>query len=95
MDLSGDSTIRVLKWAVKKLNHYQNSFLNNKQKAEGEETVVAEEQEKVEEEEEFHSDIEVEGEDYIPPGGMFVPGLYSPPNELAKANGLAFFYPKV
>lgn len=24
-----------------------------------------------------------------------MPGLYSPPNELAKANGLAYFYPKV
>lgn len=47
------------------------------------------------EEEEFHSDLEVEGEDYIPPGGLFVPGLYTPANELAKANGLAFFYPKV
>ncbi|XP_026743673.1 uncharacterized protein LOC113505253 [Trichoplusia ni] len=52
-------------------------------------------EEKVEEEEEFHSDIEVEGEDYIPPGGLFVPGLYTPANELAKANGLAYFYPKV
>ncbi|PZC73060.1 hypothetical protein B5X24_HaOG210124 [Helicoverpa armigera] len=47
-----------------------------------------------EKEEEFNSDIEVEGEDYIPPGGLFVPGLYTPANELAKANGLAFFYPK-
>ncbi|KAL0869567.1 hypothetical protein ABMA27_005833 [Loxostege sticticalis] len=59
---------------------------------EGEEDATAE---KVEEEEEFHSDIEVEGEDYIPPGGLFVPGLYSPPNELAKANALAYFFPKV
>lgn len=49
----------------------------------------------VEEEEVFHSDVSVEGEDYIPPGGLFVPGLYAPPNELAKANGLAFFFPKV
>ncbi|CAK1584877.1 unnamed protein product [Parnassius mnemosyne] len=53
------------------------------------------EQEKVEEEEEFHSDVSVEGEDYIPPGGLFVPGLYTPPNDLAKANGLAFFFPKM
>ncbi|CAG5043069.1 unnamed protein product [Parnassius apollo] len=53
------------------------------------------EQEKVEEEEEFHSDVSVEGEDYIPPGGLFVPGLYTPPNDLAKANGLAFFFPKL
>ncbi|CAH1640461.1 unnamed protein product [Spodoptera littoralis] len=45
-------------------------------------------------EEEFDSDVEIEGEDYIPPGGLFVPGLYTPPNELAKANGLALFYPK-
>ncbi|XP_052755972.1 uncharacterized protein LOC113521793 [Galleria mellonella] len=54
-----------------------------------------EEQEKVEEEEEFHSDVTVEDEEYIPPGGLFVPGLYSPPNELAKANGLSFFFPKL
>ncbi|CAD0202964.1 unnamed protein product [Chrysodeixis includens] len=51
-------------------------------------------EDKPEEEEVFNSDIEVEGEDYIPPGGLFVPGLYTPANELAKANGLAFFYPK-
>ncbi|XP_063831029.1 uncharacterized protein LOC135080272 [Ostrinia nubilalis] len=55
----------------------------------------AEDLEKVEEEEEFHSDVEVEGEEYIPPGGLFVPGLYSPPNEFAKANGLAYFFPKI
>lgn len=52
-------------------------------------------EETVEAEEEFHSDVSVEGEEYIPPGGLFVPGLYSPPNDLAKANGLAFFFPKV
>ncbi|XP_053624369.1 uncharacterized protein LOC128683125 isoform X2 [Plodia interpunctella] len=57
--------------------------------------VVEEEEEKVEQEEEFHSDVEVEDEEYIPPGGLFVPGLYSPPNELAKANALTFFFPKV
>uniref|UniRef100_A0A2A4K459 DUF4746 domain-containing protein n=1 Tax=Heliothis virescens TaxID=7102 RepID=A0A2A4K459_HELVI len=51
-------------------------------------------EEAVEKVEEFNSDIEVEGEDYIPPGGLFVPGLYTPANELAKANGLAYFYPK-
>ncbi|XP_075981296.1 uncharacterized protein LOC142979943 isoform X1 [Anticarsia gemmatalis] len=54
----------------------------------------AEEEEKVEDEEEFHSDVEIEDEEYIPPGGLFVPGLYSPPNHLAKANGLTLFYPK-
>lgn len=53
------------------------------------------EEEQVEAEEEFHSDVSIEGEEYIPPGGLLVPGLYSPPNELAKANGLAYFYPKV
>ncbi|CAG9795502.1 unnamed protein product [Diatraea saccharalis] len=53
------------------------------------------EEEKVEEEEVFHSDVSVEGEEYIPPGGLFVPGLYSPPNALAKANGLAYFFPKI
>lgn len=56
---------------------------------------VEEEKEKVEEEEEFHSDVSIEDEEYIPPGGLFVPGLYTPPNELAKANGLSYFYPKV
>ncbi|XP_012544176.2 uncharacterized protein LOC114240060 [Bombyx mandarina] len=62
------------------------------------ETVTTEEvqpEEKVEEEEEFHSDVSFEGEEYIPPGGMLVPGLYAPPNEMAKANGIAYFYPKV
>ncbi|XP_059059590.1 uncharacterized protein LOC131852870 [Achroia grisella] len=54
-----------------------------------------EEQEKVEEEEEFHSDVSMEDEEYIPPGGLFVPGLYSPANELAKANGLSFFFSKL
>ncbi|XP_049876877.1 uncharacterized protein LOC126374342 isoform X5 [Pectinophora gossypiella] len=44
--------------------------------------------------EEFHSDITIEDEEYIPPGGLFVPGLYSPPNDLAKANGLKLFFPK-
>nr|XP_037873690.1 titin isoform X2 [Bombyx mori] len=61
------------------------------------ETVTTEEvqpEEKVEEEEEFHSDVSFEGEEYIPPGGMLVPGLYAPPNEMAKANGIAYFYPK-
>ncbi|KAM3959248.1 uncharacterized protein ACR2FA_006674 [Aphomia sociella] len=57
---------------------------------------VGEEQEKVEDEEEaFHSDVSVEDEEYIPPGGLFVPGLYCPPNELAKANGLSFFFKKL
>ncbi|CAH0718438.1 unnamed protein product, partial [Brenthis ino] len=64
------------------------------------ETEATDEQEKVEEEqveaeEEFHSDVSIEDEEYIPPGGLLVPGLYTPPNELAKANGLAYFYPKV
>ncbi|XP_063626489.1 uncharacterized protein LOC134798084 [Cydia splendana] len=45
--------------------------------------------------EEFHSDVEVEDEEYIPPGGLFVPGLYTPPNNLAKANGLKLFFPKI
>ncbi|XP_038211388.1 uncharacterized protein LOC119831890 [Zerene cesonia] len=65
------------------------------EKAETEQEDNPEEEEKVEEEEEFHSDVSVEGEEYIPPGGLFVPGLYSPPNDLAKANGLAYFYPKI
>ncbi|VVC95829.1 unnamed protein product [Leptidea sinapis] len=46
-------------------------------------------------EQEFHSDVSVEGEEYIPPGGLLVPGLYTPPNALAKANGLVLFFPKV
>lgn len=53
------------------------------------------EEEQVEAEEEFHSDISIEDEEYIPPGGLFVPGLYTPPNDLAKANALAYFFPKV
>ncbi|CAG9136468.1 unnamed protein product [Plutella xylostella] len=43
---------------------------------------------------EFHSDVSIEGEEYIPPPGLFIPGLYTPGNHLARANGLAFFYPK-
>ncbi|XP_060809856.1 golgin subfamily A member 6-like protein 6 isoform X2 [Amyelois transitella] len=69
-----------------------------KEEGEGEKestVAVEEEEEKVEQEEEFHSDVEIEDEEYIPPGGLFVPGLYSPPNELAKANALAFFFPKI
>ncbi|KAG6465006.1 calponin homology domain-containing protein DDB_G0272472 isoform X2 [Manduca sexta] len=66
-----------------------------KEETEATEEPEALEEEKVEEEEEFHSDVSVEGEEYIPPGGLFVPGLYSPPNDLAKANGLAYFYPKM
>ncbi|XP_041985112.1 uncharacterized protein LOC121737492 [Aricia agestis] len=54
---------------------------------------VAEEEEVLEEE--FHSDVSVEGEAYIPAGGLLVPGLYCPPNDLAKANALAYFFPKV
>ncbi|CAF4788006.1 unnamed protein product [Pieris macdunnoughi] len=65
------------------------------EKVENEGETEPEEQEKVEEEEEFHSDVSVDGEDYIPPGGLLVPGLYSPPNDLAKANALSYFYPKI
>ncbi|CAH2042693.1 unnamed protein product, partial [Iphiclides podalirius] len=70
--------------------------VENQELKEEKETEAAGDLEEVEEaEEEFHSDISVEDEEYIPPGGLFVPGLYSPPNDLAKANGLAFFFPKV
>ncbi|CAK1553088.1 unnamed protein product [Leptosia nina] len=72
------------------------------EEVEGEETEKVEDEAEVgeeglvvEDEEEFHSDVSVDGEDYIPPGGLFVPGLYSPPNDLAKANALAYFYPKI
>ncbi|XP_047541246.1 uncharacterized protein LOC125074066 [Vanessa atalanta] len=70
------------------------------EETEGADTEITEEPENIEElveevEEEFHSDVEVEDEEYIPPGGLFVPGLYSPPNILAKANGLSYFYPKI
>ncbi|KAJ8717478.1 hypothetical protein PYW08_005877 [Mythimna loreyi] len=54
-----------------------------------EEAVPEEEKEEV-----FDSDVEVEGEDFIPQGGLFVPGFYTPANELGKACGLAYFFPK-
>ncbi|KAJ8718122.1 hypothetical protein PYW07_006052 [Mythimna separata] len=47
-----------------------------------------------EKEEEFDSDVEIEGEEFIPQGGLFVPGLFTPANELGKACGLAYFFPK-
>lgn len=48
-----------------------------------------------EKEEVFDSDVEIEGEPFIPQGGLFVPGFYSPANEISKACGLAYFFPKV
>ncbi|XP_073953111.1 uncharacterized protein isoform X2 [Choristoneura fumiferana] len=59
------------------------------------ETAAQVEEEDLEVEEDFHSDVEIEGEEYIPPGGLFVPGFYSPSNDLAKSNALKHFYPKV
>ncbi|GBP90279.1 Thioredoxin domain-containing protein 6 [Eumeta japonica] len=52
-------------------------------------------EEKVEEEEEYDSGISIEGEEYIPPPDLLVPGFYAPPNQLAKANALAYLFPKV
>ncbi|KOB75799.1 Uncharacterized protein OBRU01_06849 [Operophtera brumata] len=43
----------------------------------------------VEEEEEENAD------EYLPPPGLLIPGFYSPPNDVAKSNGLAILFPKV
>ncbi|KAI8419779.1 hypothetical protein MSG28_008439 [Choristoneura fumiferana] len=43
----------------------------------------------------YNARMEKLGEEYIPPGGLFVPGFYSPSNDLAKSNALKHFYPKV
>nr|XP_034835636.1 uncharacterized protein LOC117992088 isoform X2 [Maniola hyperantus] len=45
-------------------------------------------------EEEEHSEKEDENE-YFPPPGLLIPGFYSPPNDIAKTNGLAILFPKL
>ncbi|XP_049877254.1 uncharacterized protein LOC126374608 [Pectinophora gossypiella] len=34
-------------------------------------------------------------DEYFPPAGLPIPGFYSPPNDIAKANGLALLFPKL
>ncbi|XP_028027401.1 uncharacterized protein LOC114240917 [Bombyx mandarina] len=34
-------------------------------------------------------------EEYFPPPGLVIPGFYAPPNDIAKANGLAVLFPKI
>ncbi|XP_022837190.1 uncharacterized protein LOC111364505 isoform X2 [Spodoptera litura] len=51
----------------------------------------------------FHDDVEEEEEEefvideseYFPPAGLLIPGFYAPPNDIAKANGLAVLFPKL
>ncbi|XP_073953266.1 uncharacterized protein [Choristoneura fumiferana] len=47
-------------------------------------------------EDEESEDEAVEDEnEYFPPAGLLVPGLYAPPNDVAKANGLAILFPNL
>ncbi|CAK1553077.1 unnamed protein product [Leptosia nina] len=50
--------------------------------------------EELPEEEESSSSDEDENE-YFPPPGLLIPGFYAPPNDVAKANGLAVLFPKI
>ncbi|XP_063830431.1 uncharacterized protein LOC135079754 isoform X2 [Ostrinia nubilalis] len=46
--------------------------------------------------EEIEEESEEENDDeYFPPAGLLVPGLYAPPNDIAKANGLAILFPRL
>ncbi|KAL0820142.1 hypothetical protein ABMA28_006076 [Loxostege sticticalis] len=46
--------------------------------------------------EEVEEESEEEDEDeYFPPAGLLIPGFYAPPNDIAKANGLAILFPKL
>lgn len=38
---------------------------------------------------------EEDADEYFPPPGMVIPGFYAPPDDIAKANGLAILFPKV
>ncbi|KAM3959244.1 thioredoxin domain-containing protein 3 homolog [Aphomia sociella] len=46
---------------------------------------------------ELDEDISEEEDEneYLPPAGLLVPGFYAPPNDIAKANGLAVLFPKL
>ncbi|XP_026743858.1 uncharacterized protein LOC113505384 isoform X3 [Trichoplusia ni] len=48
-----------------------------------------------EEEEEEEDLFEEDDDEYFPPPGLLVPGFYAPPNDIAKANGLAVLFPKL
>uniref|UniRef100_A0A2H1W9V3 SFRICE_028784 n=1 Tax=Spodoptera frugiperda TaxID=7108 RepID=A0A2H1W9V3_SPOFR len=48
-------------------------------------------QEDLEEEEE---EFVIDENEYFPPAGLLIPGFYAPPNDIAKANGLAVLFPK-
>ncbi|CAG4947911.1 unnamed protein product [Colias eurytheme] len=45
--------------------------------------------------EEEESSFEEDENEYFPPPGLIVPGFYAPPNDIAKANGLAVLFPKL
>ncbi|VVC93664.1 unnamed protein product, partial [Leptidea sinapis] len=45
-------------------------------------------------EEEDFTFVENETE-YFPPPGLLIPGFYTPPNDIAKTNGLAILFPKL
>ncbi|XP_050550872.1 uncharacterized protein LOC118266021 isoform X3 [Spodoptera frugiperda] len=49
-------------------------------------------QEDLEEEEE---EFVIDENEYFPPAGLLIPGFYAPPNDIAKANGLAVLFPKL
>ncbi|XP_050352240.1 uncharacterized protein LOC126774746 [Nymphalis io] len=43
--------------------------------------------------EEEESSEEENVDEYFPPAGLVIPGFYAPPNDIAKANGLAILFP--
>ncbi|XP_046970414.1 uncharacterized protein LOC124537584 [Vanessa cardui] len=43
--------------------------------------------------EEEESSEEENSDEYFPPAGLLIPGFYAPPNDIAKANGLAILFP--
>ncbi|KAJ2948393.1 hypothetical protein O0L34_g7632 [Tuta absoluta] len=65
-----------------------------KAEAEEDEDVDVEIPEELSEEEEEEEVVE-DPDEYFPPPGLPIPGFYSPPNDVAKANGLAILFPGI
>ncbi|XP_075981452.1 uncharacterized protein LOC142980056 isoform X3 [Anticarsia gemmatalis] len=51
--------------------------------------------EELSDEEVEESSEEEDPDEYFPPPGLVIPGFYSPPNDIAKSNGLAVLFPKL
>ncbi|XP_052755828.1 uncharacterized protein LOC116413068 [Galleria mellonella] len=70
------------------------AFDNLREESEDEEVDINVPEESPEEVEEESTGEQDESE-YFPPAGLLVPGFYAPPNDIAKANGLAILFPKL